>query len=72
MSARFLEKYFESVECKKCLRLVKKDYNYCPHCGSELERFHYCGGIFQMEIPANSEFCPHCGAKVGQQEEKKE
>jgi len=54
------------LHCPKCNALVSADAQFCPQCGTKLERpaaptvCPKCGA----QLPAGAQFCPACGEKI--------
>lgn len=53
----------ETIECKQCKHLNKKDSKFCNNCGNKLNheiKCTHCGKI----TPSDSKYCNNCGEKL--------
>lgn len=53
----------ETIECKQCKHLNKKDSKFCNNCGNKLDYEIKCPHCEKM-TPSNSKYCNNCGEKL--------
>lgn len=51
------------MKCNKCNHVIPEESEYCPFCGSPVEKEDRCPECGQV-LPDDSMFCPYCGHKL--------